>query len=645
MATQIGPKIGIEGEKEYRQQIAQIINQTKTLQSSMQKTASSWDKNTSEMTKNAAKAQNLTQQIDLQKQKLEYLNTMLEQSTAKYGENATATMSWQRSVNYATAALNQMEQELKSFKGAEGLSEMSLKIADFGTKMQNIGHSMTAVGRKMTTAITLPLAAAGTAAVDLASTMTEASGKVDVIFGSMSDSVKQFAETSLDAYGVSNVKAMQLLGTFGAMATEMGISQDVAANMATTLTGLSGDLAAFHNVEVDVAANSLEGIFTGQTKALTQFAGAINQANLEEFAQKQGKVYSKMSEAEKVMLRYQLVLERTSAAQGNFAATGDGTAGSIQKFKGAVQQLGVAFGQQLLPIITPIIQKLTEMIQAFASLPEPIQKIVVVTLLLAAVLGPLIMLIGGVVSAIGAAAPALGVIAVAIASIAAGIAIGSAALSAFDEMSRTVQNVKTIVVSAWDLLMAVNDKLKENVHKAVTNIVTAFGEMPQKIVDAIKRTVTAIKNEFDNIIRNAKESGKHFVEGFVEGIKARIGKVVDACKKVAKTVQDFLGFTRPDKGPLHEYEVWMPHFMQGLAKGIKSNVGLVKGAVNDVAKTMALPLDSNATMNMALAGAGADGSSYMGGTTMNVYVDHISELNDLLRIQNQSKQMIRMGAR
>ena len=148
------------------------------------------------------------------------------------------------------------------------------------------------------------------------------------------------------------------------------------------------------------------------------------------------------------------------------------------------------------------------------------------------------------------------------------------------------------------------------------------------------------------MIENAKMSGKHFIEGFIDGIKQKLEKVVEVCKKVADTIKDFLGFTRPDKGPLHEYEQWMPHFMQGLAKGIKGNIGLVKSAVNDVAKSMSLPLDANATMNMALAGAGGDvGSAYIGDTSMNVYVDHISELNDLIRIQNQAQQRYRMGAK
>ena len=170
--------------------------------------------------------------------------------------------------------------------------------------------------------------------------------------------------------------------------------------------------------------------------------------------------------------------------------------------------------------------------------------------------------------------------------------------------------------------------------------------MPQKIVQALKEAAQAIKQEFNEMIANAKQSGSHFIDGFVEGIKKRIEKIVEVCKKVANTVKDFLGFTRPDKGPLHEYEQWMPHFMQGLAKGIKGNIGLVKNAVNDVAKTMSMPLDANATMNMAIAGAGYEGASTMfGGTSMNVYVDHISELNDLIRIQDQAQQRYRMGAK
>ena len=89
----------------------------------------------------------------------------------------------------------------------------------------------------------------------------------------------------------------------------------------------------------------------------------------------------------------------------------------------------------------------------------------------------------------------------------------------------------------------------------------------------------------------------------------------------------------------------MPDFMQGLAKGIKGNMYMVKGAMNDVAKTMSLPLSASASMNMALAGTdNGYATTGFGETIFNVNVDHISELNDLIRIQNQAQQRYRMGA-
>lgn len=181
MATQIGPKIGIEGEKEYRQQIQQIIQQTKTLDAAMEKTASEWTKNTSQMTKNKAVAQNLVQQINLQKQKLQQMNAMLDASVQKYGENATATLKWKAAVDSATASLNKMENELNELKGAGSFSELSTQMADVGQKMQNMGQTLTNIGTRMTASITLPLAAAGAASMKLASDLEESRNKVEVV--------------------------------------------------------------------------------------------------------------------------------------------------------------------------------------------------------------------------------------------------------------------------------------------------------------------------------------------------------------------------------------------------------------------------------------------------------------------------------
>ena len=123
-----------------------------------------------------------------------------------------------------------------------------------------------------------------------------------------------------------------------------------------------------------------------------------------------------------------------------------------------------------------------------------------------------------------------------------------------------------------------------------------------------------IKNEFDNMIRNAKQSGKDFIDGFVQGIKDRIEKVVNTVKDIANTIEEYLGFSCPDKGPLHNYEKWMPDFMDGLAKGIEKNKYVVTRAINDLSKDMVLPLDASASMNMAIS--------------MDPHNDHIFRFND-----------------
>lgn len=670
MAVQIGPKIGIEGEKEYRSQISAIIAQTKQLDSAMDATAASWNANTSAMTKNKAVAQNLTQQISLYESKIAAMSALLEASKAKFGENATQTQRWQTAINDANASLAIMKQQLSGLGNAAEFSALSTKIADFGTKMQNIGQSWMAVGQKLTTSLTLPIAAVSAAAVNLASDMTEAGNKTDVVFGSMSQSVKDFASTTTDMYAISEGKALAMASDYGALATAMGFSDSEAAELATTMVGLAGDMASFHNKSIDVAANSLKGVFTGETEALKGLNVVMTQSVLDEYAAKQGKVYDSMSQTEKVMLRYNYLLENQSDAIGDAHRTMGEFAGSTRHLKAALEDAGAALGEAIIPIITPMINMLAKLAQWFSDLPKPIQKFIAVLLLIVAAVGPVILIIGALMSAFGsiitnapivasaltkvatalitteiAGLPLLGFLGLLALAIAAGAAAGYLLAENWDSIAEAASNLGAGIVEAANKFLTFREALKEVGKGALDSLVAEFKELPKKVVKAIQDTITEVKQAFDQMIQNAKKSGKDFVEGFVDGIKEKVSKVVNAVKDIAKTIQDFLGFSCPDKGPLHEYETWMPDFMMGLAKGIRGSMGYVKGAVGDVAKTMALPLDSNAPMNMALAGAGANGSSYVGRTTMNVYVDHISELNDLLRIQNQAQQMLRMGAR
>ena len=72
-----------------------------------------------------------------------------------------------------------------------------------------------------------------------------------------------------------------------------------------------------------------------------------------------------------------------------------------------------------------------------------------------------------------------------------------------------------------------------------------------------------------------------------------IDDVVDTVKGVADSISDFLHFSRPEKGPLHYYEEWMPDFMKGMAQGIADNTWRVLDRIKELNSEMAYTLQAS----------------------------------------------------
>ena len=108
MAVNIGPKIGIDGEAQYRKELNSIIQQAKTLASEMKAVTSAFDKNDNSQAKLTAQTRVLTQQIEVQQRRVEQLPKGLDAAAIKYGETDSRTLKWKQAVNDATAELNQI---------------------------------------------------------------------------------------------------------------------------------------------------------------------------------------------------------------------------------------------------------------------------------------------------------------------------------------------------------------------------------------------------------------------------------------------------------------------------------------------------------------------------------------------------------
>lgn len=224
-------------------------------------------------------------------------------------------------------------------------------------------------------------------AVDLASQLTEVQNVVDTTFGDMASKVDDFTKTSIQDFGMSELTVKQISSRFQALGTSIGISSEQVANgtavankalmsqnntlykttdsmadMSLNLTRLAGDMASFYDVDQADVAKSLQSIFSGTIAPLRRYGLDLTQATLSEWAMKNGldANIKSMTQAEKVLLRYNYVMANTQAAQGDFAKTANTWANSVRVLKQEFQAWGSIIGSVVINALKPFVQALSK---------------------------------------------------------------------------------------------------------------------------------------------------------------------------------------------------------------------------------------------------------------------------------------------
>lgn len=224
-------------------------------------------------------------------------------------------------------------------------------------------------------------------AVDLASQLTEVQNVVDTTFGDMASKVDDFTKTSIQDFGMSELTVKQISSRFQALGTSIGISSEQVANgtavankalmsqnntlykttdsmadMSLNLTRLAGDMASFYDVDQADVAKSLQSIFTGTIAPLRRYGLDLTQATLSEWAMKNGldSNIKSMTQAEKVLLRYNYVIANSKAAMGDFAKTSDTWANSVRVLKQEFQAWGSIIGSVIINALKPFVQALSK---------------------------------------------------------------------------------------------------------------------------------------------------------------------------------------------------------------------------------------------------------------------------------------------
>lgn len=390
----------------------------------------------------------------------------------------------------------------KAIQSAEKTaSSFEKRMESISSKAKSIGDKLSGIGTALTVGVTTPLAVAGKSMVDAASDFDENLNKISVAFGDSADDVKAWADTATESFGLSMNQALEATSLFGDMATSMGISQSEAASMSTSLAGLAGDMASFKNIGIDEAMTALNGVFTGETESLKQLGIVMTEVNLQEFADGLGLVYDDMTQAEKVQLRYNYVMAMSKNAIGDYARTSDGTANSMRTFQASVENLAITLGQNLLPIVTPIIQKATEMVNAFAAADPELQQLVLKIAGIAAAAGPALLVIGKMVSVFGSVSGAIGLLGGKISSLGG---MGSAISAVFTAITSPIGIAVaaiTALVAAFAYLMTTNEGFRNSIMQTVSTIGQSLMPIIQALMPVIQNIATVLATTISSVLQ------------------------------------------------------------------------------------------------------------------------------------------------
>lgn len=222
----------------------------------------------------------------------------------------------------------------------------------------------------------------------------------------------------------------------------------------------------------------------------------------------------------------------------------------------------------------------------------------------------------------------------------------------FNGVKETLKNLKKNVGDVWDDLKTnastawsgIKSTVETWANSAKDSAVTAFSYIKGGIQTALSGLSRVVSNAFSGaidyirgIVSNAWRWGYDLMVNFANGIANGVTWVWDQIWGLVDWIEDMIGFSEPDKGPLSNFHTYGPDMMKLLAQGIRDNVGLVESAIGDVA----------GMLSTNIQGAGPETNNYSyGPMSINVYGAEGQDVTELARIVEDriSDKMLRQRA-
>ena len=674
MAVNIGPKIGVDGEAEYRRQINQIIQQSKTLESQMKLVASQFTAATTAEERNAKTASVLSKQIDVQRERVKLLAEQTGKAAAKYGEADSRTQKWQQALNEAAATLNKMQSELhNASSGVEELGddmrEGSEKALSFGDVLKaNVASDFIVSGiKEMASAIK----EAAAALVDLGkqsimgfAEQEQLIGGVDTLFKESSAQVQQYANDAYKTAGLSANRYMETVTSFSASLLQ-SLSDDTAA------AAQKADQAI---TDMSDNANKMGTDMTSIQNAYQGFAKA-NYTMLDNLKLGYGGTKEEMqrllADAEKISgVKYDLssyadIVDAIHVVQTEMGITGTTATEAATTIQGSANAMKSAWSNLITGMsnenldLDKLVQNVIDSVNTFADnliprlqimLPRFVQgltqlisgMIPYIAPALELLLPPLIEGVGGLVSGIVQALPAAveaitAVIPMLVEQltpllpqiISAGVEIIAALASGIGE------NLPTLIPAVVDAIITITEGLLDHIDLLIIAAGQLIAGLAQGLIEAIPRLIGRLPEIIGAIVKGLLkglaaigEVGSQLVHGLFNGISNAATWLYEKVKGWASSVvgwiKDFFGIHSPSKVFADEVGKFIP---PGITLGVEQ-------AMPKAMRDMGTQLSALSAISMP-----GSTTTNLGGVNIVVYGaqgQDVSELADIVmaRMQN-----------
>jgi hypothetical protein len=444
-----------------------------------------------------------------------------------------------------------------------------------GQRLSSIGDKFTDIGRKASV-LSAAIVAAGGASFKMAADFQDALGATDQVYKQSSDTVKEWAQNLSSQYGIAKSEALSYSNLMGSMLVNIGqLTEEQAAKQSQKLIELAGDLTAMYGGRVQDAVRALTGALKGNNTMLDNYGMAVNDALVKTRALELGLIAQgeEMTLAARQAATLSLIWEQSAAAQGQAAREADGASGSMRALQVEVKNLATSFGEILLPIITPIVSGIADMVNKIGSLSPELQKTIVVIGGIAAAIGPLMLGLGSLLKLaplIGTAFTAMtGPIGIAVAAIAGAAAliiknwdaikeyfttgggsemfssVKALAVDLFENIKNTFNSIRDVAVAVWDQIGSTLTSIWNNTFDSIKSVLDFFMNTVKNVADFLraiingdfKGALNALLSQFSNIFASIGR----IVTNTISSMAGVLGKFLDVVglDKWAESVNGF----------------------------------------------------------------------------------------------------------